>query len=252
MHWKWAAASVRGTSHDRTGTRLQDAYACYAPSHSLAPFFTIVSDGAGSASFGGQGASLACRSVVVRARSFFARSQSLPSTSEIEDWVDGTRDLISAVATRRKIPTREFAATLVCAIAGPGELIVAHIGDGCVVAQDGSTGEWIAPSWPQHGEYASTTFFITDAAELRLRIMRVPMQVASLAIFSDGIERLVLDMAAMRPFGGFFDSVIRPILATPGVGRDPMLSAQLRAYLSSETVNARTDDDKTLILAARR
>lgn len=252
MSWKWAAASARGTSHEKSGTRLQDAKFCFAPTPALSPFVAVVSDGAGSASFGGQGASLLCRSVSQHARRFFASSSSLPSTVELEDWVDSARDQITVVANRRQIPVREFAATMVLAIAGPNEVVIAHIGDGCVVVRDRATNEWLAPSWPQHGEYASTTFFITDT-DLRLRITREPISSTAVAMFTDGIERLVLDMSASRPFGQFFDSVIRPLdLSESGLGKDRTLSAQLKAYLSGSTINARTDDDKTLVLAARR
>lgn len=226
---------------------------CLAPDHSLTPFVAIVSDGAGSASYGGQGASLVCRTFARRARAYFSVSRlALPSDSEIEGWVDDTRDLIGAVAARRGVPTREFAATLVCVIAGPVELLVAHIGDGCAVIRTSSTDEWIAPSWPQQGEYASTTFFVTDENDVRLRITRVPARAIALAAFSDGIERLVLDMASSRPFGAFFDSVMRPVQEAEHGGRSADLSASLKRYLDSPAINARTDDDKTLVLAARK
>jgi hypothetical protein len=54
---------------------------------------------------------------------------------------------------------------------------------------------WSAVSWPEHGEYASTTLFMTDDAELRLRISRGQMRIEAAALFSDGLERLALDFS---------------------------------------------------------
>ncbi|MFX5554892.1 hypothetical protein ABTE11_21680, partial [Acinetobacter baumannii] len=73
--------------------------------------------------------------------------------------------------------------------------------------------------------------------------------VSALAIFSDGVERLALDMVAQKPFKPFFDGMIRPVATTQAQGCDQKLSMQLSSYLSGDAVNARTDDDKTLILA---
>jgi hypothetical protein len=59
-------------------------------------------------------------------------------------------------------------------------------------------------------------------------------------------------MAAQKPFKPFFDGMIRPIASTQAEGCDQRLSQQLSSYLNSDAVNARTDDDKTLILAVCR
>ena len=52
--------------------------------------------------------------------------------------------------------------------------------------------------------------FVTDDPEPRLNISRSNASVSALAIFSDGVERLALDMAAQKPFKPFFDGMIRP------------------------------------------
>ena len=83
--WTWAAASCRGTSHDKTGTRLQDAFACCSPSSGI-PVVAMASDGVGTAEFGGQGASLVCRSLMIRARQHFLNTLNLPSDEEITTW----------------------------------------------------------------------------------------------------------------------------------------------------------------------
>jgi Protein phosphatase 2C len=246
--WTWAAASSRGTSHDKTGTRIQDAFSCWSPASSL-PIVALISDGAGTASHGGEGASLVCRSLMTQARRHFSNSVELPSDADIEAWFDLTRDLIGAVAVRRSLELRDFAATSVCVFSTGSRTAIAHVGDGCAVLRETESGRWIAPSWPRHGEYAATTYFVTDAESLQLRITRPESAIEAFAVFSDGIERLALDFAALEPSHNFFDKMAAPIRASAGSGRDANLSRSLKAYLGSSTVNSRTDDDKSLVLA---
>ena len=253
-HWTWACASHVGTSHIRTGLPLQDAYSCFTCLGGDRPVFVgIVSDGAGSAEFGGEGASLVCRSIGKSTRHHFSQSSELPTASSIEHWVDGARDLIYKAAGLRGKSARDFACTLVCVISDGEASVIVHIGDGCVVAREQSSAAWFAPTWPDHGEYASTTTFVTDQPEAKVRISTVDRNVDVLALFSDGIERMVLDMAAKIPSETFFNVIAQPILRSRVLaGKDAPLSLQLEDYLGGEQVNARTDDDKTLVIAALR
>ena len=187
------------------------------------------------------------------ARRHFALDANLPSTSAFEYWVDEARDRIYKAAQAHGKDARDFAATLVCAISDGQTSVFAHIGDGCAVVREQATGQWIAPTWPDHGEYASTTTFVTDQPNAKLRTSTFARGVDVIAVFSDGIERMVLDMATRTPSGRFFSVVAQPIVESKvQQGRDGLLSQQLQAYLGGEQVNARTDDDKTLVIAALR
>jgi hypothetical protein len=232
---------------------MQDAHCCFSTRYGDKDVLVaIVSDGAGSASHGGQGASLVCRSISSAVRRHLTSTHRLPSDEDIANWLDQTRDLLFAVAERRGLVPRDFAATLVCAVSDASECLVAHVGDGCVVMRDDSSGEWVAPIWPDHGEYASTTSFVTDDVIPTIRVTRHRSPAAAIALFSDGLERLALDFTTKRPFAGFLDVVVRPVLASEKVGRDAKLSVQLKEYLESSAVNGRTDDDKTLVIAVRK
>ena len=232
---------------------MQDAHCCFSKQYGDRDVFVaIVSDGAGSASHGGQGASLICRSISSAVRRHFASTSRFPSEEEIVNWLDQTRDLIFAVAERRSLVPRDFAATLVCAISDADECLVVHVGDGCVVVRDDERAEWVAPIWPDHGEYASTTSFVTDERTPALRVTTHHSPAAAITLFSDGLERLALDFAAKKPYAGFLDVIVRPVGASKKPGRDRNLSQQLKEYLGSPGVNARTDDDKTLVIAVRK
>ena len=105
--------------------------------------------------------------------------------------------------------------------------------------------------WPEKGDYANVTFFVTDAkAEEHLEFDVTDGEILELAAFSDGIERLALDFVAGEAHSGFFNGLF-PHLRSLEPGHSARVSAQLTDFLASERVNKRTDDDKTLILASR-
>lgn len=250
--WTWAAASCRGTSHVRNNTRRQDAFTCCVAGTAGDALIAVVSDGAGSASMGGEGASVACRRITSLAKKHFGGEAELPSDDTVREWINDARDRIFQAAEKREIKKREFASTLVLALSTGTETLVAHIGDGSIVFKPVDTDEWHVASWPSHGEYASTTFFLTDEPEPQIKFSRLTDSVSALALFSDGIENLALEISEQLPHQRFFEGIIRPLQASTASGRDSNLSIGLSKFLDSEKVNERTDDDKTLILAVRR
>lgn len=250
MGWTWAAATRRGTSHERAGTPCQDMSRALLLGRRKSVFAAVVSDGAGSARFGGQGAALTCRAVITGARRYFAKFASLPDDDEVWSWIDDARDRITTAATRRDTESRQFACTLVATLALKNSTMILHVGDGAAVVRIGS--EWKSPSWPASGEYASTTFFVTDDPTPQLRITRLPQGTDAVAVFTDGIERLALNFAEARPHAPFFDGIFQPVLRSEVAGRNRALAGSLANYLNSAAINERTDDDKSLVLAARR
>lgn len=212
----------------------------------------VACDGAGSASRGGEGASLVTRRLSLAAEAHLRTSLDLPSDEIVRDWIDSVRDLIAAAAERRELRPRDFATTLVMVIAMPARTLTIHVGDGAAVGRLVDDGRWVALSWPENGEFASTTFFVTDDIEVRLRIERTNYHFDRIALMTDGIERLALDLAGGVPHAPFFQGISEPVARSAITGRDGPLSRKLAQYLSSDAINARTDDDKTLIVASRR
>lgn len=96
---------------------------------------------------------------------------------------DDIRDRIDPQAERRSLQMRDFAATMICLITDGSSTIVAHVGDGSAVARCTDTQEWVALSWPQHGQYAATTYFVTDDPVAQLRVSRRSDAINALAIF---------------------------------------------------------------------
>jgi len=212
----------------------------------------IVSDGAGSAEFSSIGSRLVVQSFARSAVLHLQRSEPTEEITKelVRRWIDDARDHIFRAAEIRTTTPRQMAATLVSAIIYPNRAFICHIGDGACVLRRKDSQLWEVPSWPAHGEYASSTYFVTDDPEPHLDFVSIEAEFCNLAIFSDGIERLALDFLNQNASNRFFDPMFAP-LATLGPGRNRALSASLRKYLDSPRVLERTDDDKSLVLARR-
>jgi hypothetical protein len=125
------------------------------------------------------------------------------------------------------------------------------VGDGAIVVREGPE-EWCYIFWPQHGEYINTTRFITDTSSLdQLEFTVTANAIHEVAMFSDGIEPLVLQYATNTVHSPFFNQMIAPVRGLSQPGFDTPLSQHLSTYLSSPLICSRTDDDKTLLLASR-
>lgn len=108
--------------------------------------------------------------------------------------------------------------------------------------------------WPG-SEFTNSVVTQSDRCDAELdqsqSHLRSQVIVYELAIFSDGIENLVLHKPSRSVHQAFFKSMIEPIRMSETEGIDAALSEALRRYLSSAAICERTDDDKTLVLASR-
>jgi hypothetical protein len=138
-------------------------------------------------------------------------------------------------------------------VVGEAGAAFVQLGDGAIVVADADDADaycWVF--WPQRGEYENVTWFATDpAAAARLDHAFVPRRVDEVALFTDGLQRLALHYASRTAHAPFFRPMFAPVRrAAPGCAEG--MAGALAAVLASPTVNERTDDDKTLVLATRR
>ena len=136
----------------------------------------------------------------------------LPDDATLHVWIERARQRIALAAARRGLQPRDFACTLLLALSNGRQTLVAHTGDGGIVAHHAQTQTWQTLSWPEHGEFAATTRFITDTPPEQTRIGRFDAPFDALAVFTDGIERLVLDMKTRTPHAPFFGAMTTPLL----------------------------------------
>ena len=251
MNWRYIGASVIGTSHSKLELPCQDSCVVVEASgqDEVGRLIAIASDGAGSARFAQEGAELTCETAARVLTEQLAHSADGVLSIEPYAVVDAIRIAIQERATRDGSSMRDFACTVVAAVVGPGKAIYFQIGDGAVVARRSGTLECVF--WPDGGEYANTTFFVTDPdahAHLQCRIEDAPEE---LALMTDGLQRLALVFSSKTVHAPFFDPMFAVLRASSADACD-RLSSSLAAFLNSEPINSRTDDDKTLVLISAR
>jgi len=247
--WKYAAASVIGTSHTASPTGVcQDAHGfCYLEATDV--FVGVVSDGAGSAPHSKTGAELSCRYVIDHLAD--SPSVDLFQESFARQIVSGIRKDLDALAEREECRIRDFACTLLVAIVGPDSAAFWQLGDGAMCFRSASCDTFNYVFWPDKGDYANITYFVTDEnAQAHLEFDITCERIEELAMFSDGLERLALDFTAGEAHSAFFHGLFPHVRTLPDGCSDPLCS-QIAQFLGSERVNKRTDDDKTLLLASR-
>jgi hypothetical protein len=254
--WRVVSACEVGTSHVKSGLPCQDSVA-----HSIIRtirgnvFVSVVSDGAGSAAHSDIGSWLAATTFVELVKVYLKAGGQLIDIDRamVVSWIEATSDRLIQRARDDGNAAKEYSCTLIAAIIGPSAAVFAQIGDGAIVVSHGEADGWSWVFWPQHGEYANQTTFVLSAnATEALEFNLAPRRIDEFAMFSDGIERMVLHTATKTVNDAFFEQMFAPVRISKSWGLDRQLSSGLKTYLSSAPVNARTDDDKSLLMATRR
>jgi hypothetical protein len=253
--WRLLGASVTGTWHVKGGRAGQDAHGYREVSGGV---LLAVADGASSAERSAEGAHLAAAGILDAVASTLASGW--PASLQVwrnvfSDAYATAKRSLEQLAADEALPARAFATTLLCAALSDEVLAVAQLGDGVAAAFSpggghgrGAGGDWFLAAEPQRGEYANETYFLSQAGALQhLDIYVYAEPVRALALMTDGLLRLVID-AKRLPHVPFF----QPLLTFGVEMEDQTLAeAQLAAFLASERVCARTDDDKTIVMALR-
>jgi hypothetical protein len=250
--WKTLYQSVQGTSHVQSGQPCQDS--CAAREIELdgrgeSVLVLACSDGAGSAELSDVGSRVACQTLVdlVAAEVRGAGGLEPVNRERAREWFEQVHRSIGEQADLRDVPARQLACTLLCAVLGPTGAAFGQVGDGAIVVWEAN--EYHHVFWPQSGEYANTTNFVTDPRyPEHLQFAWRDGALDEVALLSDGLQMLGLDFAARRPHGPFFAPMFQALRATTDAAG---LMGPLRTFLESPRLAERTDDDKTLILATR-
>jgi hypothetical protein len=213
----------------------------------------VVADGAGSAHRGADGAAMAAADIMAQAQAWLECEGTVSKLDarRVLEWIDGVREHIADNAGADGLEMRDYATTLLLALVDQERSVFAQIGDGAIVTSD-APGEWDTEFWPQRGVYANQTFFITDdGLSERLFFAHGLRPIRELAVFSDGLERVLLNNAERRAHAPVFEKMMLPLRKTTKTGHLFQLSEALATYLTSSAISARTDDDITLVLATK-
>jgi len=253
--WRIAKAVVEGTSHAASGAPCQD----YADISELKTgngpvLLAVVSDGAGSAAHSDVGSQLATKTVLDLIEMHFEAGGSIETIDRplAAAWIDRIGHEMAKHASKHERALRDYACTLLIAIVGEYAAAFLQVGDGAIVTSREREEDWTYVFWPQHGEFANTTnFVVSDGVGSLFEFASMPERVEEFALFSDGLESLVLHQASRSVHEPFFRSMIVPVRKTATPGLDAKLAGDLETYLRSPRICSRTDDDKSLILASR-
>jgi serine/threonine protein phosphatase PrpC len=138
--WRYIAASVIGTSHEKTGGVCQDANDCriYALPAGEKVLLAVVADGAGSAICGGEGAAKACRALLALIERHLASGRTVEQITRdtVSSWITSIQNVLEEEAIAVSRERREFACTILGLLAGESHAACLQIGDGVIVLAD--------------------------------------------------------------------------------------------------------------------
>ena len=192
--WKIASATAIGTSHRKAGIPCQDAGLCQVVSSNEGEILlAVVSDGAGSALKSELGSKIVTESFM---RHF---KTAMIDKSFVLKWRQEVCGEMQQAADAEGLSLRDLACTILGAVVGEESAIFFQIGDGAIVYAKMGEEKYREVFWPQHGEFANQTNFIVqeNAGEL-LEYAEIKGRVAQIALFTDGMERLILDFSQRR------------------------------------------------------
>jgi len=248
--WRFAAGRATGSSHDKLGKPCQDRFGCVTLAGEDA-LIAVVADGAGTAGHAHLGAELAVTTMSDLGQ-LGVRAGRRDYREILREGATLARQRVVEAAGDRKLAPRDMACTLLAVIVTPFGGAALQIGDGVIVTGTAAS-EFRWAIWPQKGEYANATFFLSDERALaQAEVVDLGDDVQDVALMSDGMEPLALHFASRSAHAPFFRTVFAPLHASATPGESPELSQAVAQLLASASVRARTDDDTTLVLATRK
>lgn len=247
--WQLIGARATGTSHVTSGAPCQDreVFRVVDDADGGEAAIAVVCDGAGSAALSDLGAELVCEALRATAAGFVCeRGTTALTRDDVVGWMEDIQERIAALAEAENATPRDFACTLLFLAASDRNTVCAQVGDGAIVLNNGQDLE--VALWPENGEYANQTFFVSqDDARDHLQFARFG-PVRDFVIFSDGLQRLALNESERRPHPAFFRPLLETVRSAQALDRT---KEQLEAFLISDRVNSKTDDDKSIVIGCR-
>ena len=250
MTWNVVGASVAGTSQSLGDKGCDDD--CWVSVElwdGRPSLVMVVSDGAGSALHGAIGAQTAVRTAVQFFDCLFSTGKRHLEEILASECLSAIRFAIAGLAEATGTTPRDYASTLLVLVSCGSETLAFQVGDGGLVVKTAQGLNLLFT--PSSGEYANMTNFVTDAnAESSLMIRFLEAEIQCAAAFSDGLQRVALDIQNDSPHAPFFE----PLFAVVGRGQatGEKLQSALINFLNSPAMNDRTDDDKTLVIAVKQ
>jgi hypothetical protein len=252
MRWKAIGKTIRGTSHVQSNKSCEDALAYVMVTSPLNQEVLVccVADGAGSAKYAAEASSLVTNKAVDYLSKQIMTGNEL-SEADIISIAEQLYDELNKMAAQRNEPLNEFSCTFLGCVLFDAKSLFFQIGDGAIIRDDGNN-NFVAFWWPQNGEYSNTTSFLIDDDNFsQLKIAVVEDSIQEVALFTDGLQLLTLNNESLSVHQPFFSGMFKWLRMATKEEDITILNRKLGEYLDSDTINSRTDDDKTLFMATR-
>ncbi len=256
MSWTTIARSAIGTRHQEQQLPCQDSTTVRVLGEVA---IGAVADGAGSAAYADVGAKLAVETTLQylsRTEVWLQRRQfswsTLPDFPPVDllhrlfsKAVQRTRQALHRQAQATDSTLDDFACTLLLFLATPYWLAAMQIGDGFIVVRSPYQSYQLLFQ-PDKGEFANQTSFVTSPDAIATLQVRLWADTPSfICAATDGVERVAIRFRDWTAFPPFFQPLEAYLEAASPPGPD---ESYLVDFLTSDRLNARTDDDKTLLL----
>jgi len=236
---KATAAKIIGRSHKLSNTECQDA----VKTRNLRSIACIaLADGAGSK----QSSKIGANSTVQIATHIFIEKFDEFHTGILQrdsrlakTIIDHCLLPLKEKAVGEKCSLSNYASTFLFFACDNNRYIAGHIGDGAIIARFGNECNLLTLSEPENGEYANTTFFLTDTdAPLHLRLYAGDYEdTLGVCLMSDGTAESLFSKSSGQASVGV-SRLLDIFLEVPTVKMKRILQSNLENILS-----ARTGDD---------
>ena len=241
---KLFGASVIGTSHLQADIPCHDAH-----DYRVLPdnwgYIACVSDGMGSAKAAEIGSEVASSFIVN-----FLEDHLDPKLEDedvimlIKEGFVEVHDQLLMAASQRELKVKDLNATLLVFVTLGNRQFYGQVGDCSAIGKLGENYEVLVEQ--QRGEYANATFSVCDLQSIENGIYeRIEGFYPMVALMTDGIEGLSISAKDKQVSHLFYDPFFQAFQNPKFHQKD--VEAALSRFLSSERINKKTDDDKTLL-----
>lgn len=249
MSWKTAAASTIGMSHIEAGLPCQDFSAYKHISDNI--IVGALADGCGSAKLSHHGAEITVQSAINVLSHIDWCNQDIDEKIARDlshNLFENVLNEVRSYSNKNDCIIDDLACTLIAFAASPQFFFAVQVGDGFIVTRSESS-NYVLLFNPDHGEYYNETTFITskDAID-NLQCYYKYKAIRLICASSDALEIHCLKLSNWTPHEPFFSVLEEYAISMP---EPKQAEEDLIEFLSRESINQRTSDDKTLILSVQ-
>lgn len=241
--WKTAGTAVRGVTHIKYSIPCQDRTKSFSGNGIS---IICLADGAGSAKFSHIGAEIVTNSAIEYFSVNFRKLISEKDGKKVKyDILTFLYDRLLKKSVELKCNIKDLATTLLLVAICDNEFIIVHVGDGVIGYLDGETLK--VASFPENGEFANVTTFITstDALHSIKLIKGTVKNIAGFILMSDGSAQSLYNKS-LRTLAPAVTMLFRCNCILP----PPSMHDYLQEILNS-LISKRTQDDCSIVMISR-